>query len=105
MDLKKQLGKRIREIRVKKGLKQAELAEMVGIDPKHQSCVENGRNFPSANLLENYAQKLNLQLSDLVLLTEYNSKEDIQEEIIRMVKSADEETTKLLYRVVTAIII
>ena len=33
MDLKKQLGERIREIRVKKGLKQAELAEMVGIDP------------------------------------------------------------------------
>lgn len=105
MDLKKQLGKRIREIRVKKGLKQAELAEMVGIDPKHQSCVENGRNFPSASLLENYAQKLNLQLSDLLLLTEYNSKEAIQEDIIRMVKSADEETTKLLYRVVTAIII
>ena len=45
MKLKKLLGKRIQELRIKNGLKQSELAEKVGIATKHQSCIETGKNY------------------------------------------------------------
>ncbi len=36
------LGARIQEIRRQKGIKQAELAEMIGVDSKHISKIEQG---------------------------------------------------------------
>ena len=56
MELKKKLGKRIKELRALNNLKQAQLAEMVGIATKSQSCIETGKNFPFADLIEKYAK-------------------------------------------------
>lgn len=39
---KKLLGARIKELRTGRGLSQEELAEMVGVDPKHLSRIETG---------------------------------------------------------------
>ena len=52
MELKKKFGKRIQELRLKNNWKQSELAEKVGIASKTQSCIETGKNFPSAELIE-----------------------------------------------------
>lgn len=53
MELKKKLGKRIQELRIRKGLKQSELAEKVGIATKHQSCIETGKKIiPLQNWLK-----------------------------------------------------
>lgn len=60
MELKKAIGKRIKELRVKTKYTQAELAERVGIASKHQSCIETGKNFPSVELLERYAYVFNM---------------------------------------------
>ena len=35
MNIKKEFGLRIKEVRNKKGITQYQLAELVGIDPKH----------------------------------------------------------------------
>lgn len=51
MNLKKDFGKRIKELRCKKGITQYQLAELVGIDPKHISHIETGRSFPKADLI------------------------------------------------------
>ena len=51
-NLKKRLGKRIQELRVKNGLKQAALAEKVNLAHKSQSCIETGKNYPSAEVVE-----------------------------------------------------
>ena len=51
MNIKEQLGLRIKELRLKNGLKQSELAEKVNIATKHQSCIETGRNYPSADVI------------------------------------------------------
>lgn len=47
MDNKKLLGKRIRELRKNRGIKQEQLAEMVGLEPTSISNIENGYNYPS----------------------------------------------------------
>lgn len=68
MSVKKQIGNRIKELRLKSNLKQSELAEMVGIATKHQSCIETGRNFPSAELFEKYSKAFGIEISDMFSL-------------------------------------
>jgi len=53
MSLKKDFGKRLKEIRTKRGLTQFKLAEIVEIDAKHMSLIETRRSFPKADLIEN----------------------------------------------------
>ena len=60
MDTKHLLGKRLKEIRKKKGLSQEQLAEMVGFESSNSiSNVENGYNYPSIQNLEKMLKALN----------------------------------------------
>lgn len=45
MDVCKLLGKRIKELRLANNLKQAELAEIIGIEPRSISRIESGYHF------------------------------------------------------------
>ncbi len=65
MDIKQQIGQRIKELRLQHNLKQSELAEIVGIATKHQSCIETGRNFPSAELFERYTSAFGINAAEL----------------------------------------
>ena len=91
MELKKKLGKRIQELRIKNNLKQAELAEKVGIATKHQSCIETGKNYPSAELVEKYAVVLNVDVSDILDIAHVKDTALLHVEIERMVNQASEE--------------
>lgn len=71
MNLKLQVGRRIKELRQKRNLKQSELAEIVGVATKHQSCIETGRNFPSAELFEKYAVAFGMDVSEVLSLKSY----------------------------------
>ena len=51
MDTKQLVGERIKALRMKKGLTQEELAEVVGINPKYLSGIERGRENPTFNIL------------------------------------------------------
>lgn len=89
MELKKKLGKRIQELRIKNGLKQSELAEKVGIATKHQSCIETGKNYPSAELVENYAKVFGVDVAEMLNITRIKKTTDeLLSEIYSMLKSA-----------------
>ena len=47
----KLLGKNIRKYRKQKGLRQEELAEMVGCTSSHIGHIENARGIPSLSLI------------------------------------------------------
>ena len=48
MSLKIQLGKKIQLLRKQKKMTQEKFAELIGIDPKNVSKIENGNNYPAA---------------------------------------------------------
>lgn len=100
MALKKLIGMRIKELRNKCGLTQSELAEMVGIDPKHQSCVENGRNFPSADLLEKYAQAMNIDISILFNIHHIKERNVLIKEINDLISNASNEEIKIIHKII-----
>mgnify|MGYP002524140843 FL=1 len=53
MNKKELLGKRLRELRKRKGINQEKLAELINVDPTTISNIENGKNYPSLINLEN----------------------------------------------------
>lgn len=73
-ELKKELGKRLAEIRKSKKIKQEELKEMIGVPTVQMiSGWENGHSFPSSIYLINIAKKLDISL-DYLLLGKENEK-------------------------------
>lgn len=56
------LGRRIREIRIQKGLSQRDLARRTGIFSSYISRIENGHIVPSLETLEKLAQALETPL-------------------------------------------
>ena len=65
MTLKQDLGQRIQHLRKEKKLTQEVLAEMVGIDPKNISKIENGNNYPAAETLSAIAKALDVDVYEL----------------------------------------
>lgn len=93
MNVKELIGARIKELRLKNNLTQSQLAEKVDIATKHQSCIETGKNFPSAELLERYAEIFNIEVSNLLQLTSYTLDEprkDIIERIMNTINMSSD---------------
>lgn len=104
MNLKKRIGKRIQELRQGRWLKQSEIAELVGIATKTQSCIETGRNLPKAELLEKYAEKLNVDVSDVLNIEHIKSALDIDKEIYLMLEKANSNEKIIIYKFLKSIL-
>ena len=100
MGIKSLIGLRIKELRNRSGMTQAELAELVNIDPKHQSCIENGRNFPSADLIEKYARAFNIDVSEVIEVKHIKDRKILIKEIMREINIASDNNIKLIHRIV-----
>ena len=64
---KKYIAQILQNARKKKGLKQAQLAEMIGISEKHLSKIETGKNYPALDNFLKLVEILNLSLKDFGL--------------------------------------
>jgi transcriptional regulator with XRE-family HTH domain len=53
--------------RKKKGISQLKLSEMVNISPNYLNAVENGKNFPSPEVIQNISETLELMPYQLFL--------------------------------------
>ena len=79
--IKELFGKKIKEYRKNRKLTQAQLAEMVNVDDKHISCIESGKNFPSADLIERFAVALEVEPKDLFEFYYLQEPHDLKENI------------------------
>lgn len=61
----KELGRNIRELRIKKGLRAYAVAGELGVSKSTISRIENGTRYPSPQLLLKLAQYFDVGLDDL----------------------------------------
>lgn len=104
MDLKKDFGMRLKELRSKKGITQYQLAEIVGIDPKHMSYIETGRSFPKADLIEKFAEALNVEYTKLFKTEHLQDKGTLLKQINSLLQKASEEELKNVYKIVNSLL-
>lgn len=95
MVLKKNLGKKIQNLRKAKKITQDQLALQVGIDPKNISRIENGLNYPSAETITSIANALEVDVYELFVFNEIPY-EQMKEEITNAL--CDKQKTLYLYK-------
>lgn len=104
MNLKKDFGIRLKELRCKLGITQYQLAEMVHVDPKHISQIETGRSFPKADLIEKLANALNVDYTNFFKTEYLQDRKVLINKINIIIKNSTDEELKIIYKLLLAYI-
>ena len=100
----KLFGKRIKELRKRKKLTQEQLGELVGIDYKQIGNIETGTYFTTMPTLEKIAHALDVEIVELFDFGHNRKKEELLKEIGILLKEAEEDKIKCIYRIVKDIL-
>ncbi len=97
---KQALGLRIKEFREKQKFTQDKLAELVGIDSKHLSRIENGRNYPSIETLEKLADNLNVTFEDIFQIEHLEDRDYLLKKLSEKLIVLNNEKLKFIYKMI-----
>lgn len=95
---KQLLGSRIKELRKARKFSQEELAELIGVEPRHMSRIEVGQSYPSLDRLEKLANALSVELKDFFDFSHLKEKEERMADIAEMSKVLSAEHQKIVLR-------
>lgn len=102
MEKKKLLGKRIKELRKRKGYSQEKLSELINVDPTTISNIENGKNYPTLINLENLTNVLNISFLDVFDFEHKNVNNNLIEQIIILLKQNPDKVEDF-YKIIVAL--
>ncbi|MBE7708025.1 MAG: helix-turn-helix transcriptional regulator [Cyanobacteria bacterium SIG27] len=102
MNIKKDFGARIKELRIKKGITQYQLAELINIDPKHMSHIETGRSFPKADLIEKLALAFNLEYTELFKTNHLQNRQNKIEKINKILKEISDNDLNVIFKIINS---
>ena len=105
MGVKEELGKKIKRMRINRGLTQEQLAELVDISQRTLSGIEIGENFVTAETLDRIIKSLNTTTEELFATNHLRDKNEVVTEIIENLKFISQSPDKLdiLYNVVKSL--
>ena len=106
MNIKKELGEKIKRLRKKQKLTQEQLAEMIDIAPRNLSSIEVGTSFAKAETLEKILTALNTTTEELFSNDHIKSNEALINEINNSIYSIQDNKAMLekVYKVIKALI-
>lgn len=105
LDIKKQLGKRIKELRQAQGYSQEQFAEKLGIASRTLCGIEIGRNFLKAETLEKILNTLQITPQELFMINHLQPQEVLVDEIVNTVKSIKErEKIEIIYKIIKSFV-
>lgn len=101
LNIKKQLGARIKQLRQEQGYSQEQFAEKLGIAPRTLCGIEIGKIFFTADTLEKILTALNITPQELFMINYLQPQEDLVKEIIDTVKSIkDRQKIEIIYKII-----
>lgn len=103
-EIKKLLGKRIREVRILRNLTQEDLSELTDIGASSISKIESGYFHPTDENLDKIAKALKIEPYKLYMFNHQKDTKTLISDLENILKSATEEEIKLVHRVVTSIL-
>ncbi len=104
LDYKKIVGKKIKEIRKKLGMTQAQLAEKLDVEYKYVSRLETGTSSPSFTMLEKLAVTLNVELTELFVKEDDYARENILKKINGQLNKANLEVLNVISRLIDGVL-
>ena len=101
LDIKKQIGTRIKQLRQAQGFSQEQFAEKLGIATRTLCGIEVGKNFFTADTLEKILTVLDITPQDLFKINHLKPQEDLVDEIIVTIKNiSDREKIETIYKII-----
>lgn len=105
MNIKKQLGAKIKRLRQKRGFTQEQFAEKIDIATRTLSGIETGENFLTADTLEKILDVLNVSSSELFTIDHIKPEKELISEIINDVQNLkDRQKIETIYKLIKATI-
>ena len=105
MDVKKELGLKIKRVRVKFGLTQEQFAEKINVATRTLAGIEIGETFVSAQTIENILKYTNMSFEDFFISSHLRPTEDLLNDIngyLDKIKN-DREKIENIYKVIKAL--
>ena len=62
--LRNNIGRKVKALRLERGLSQEKLAEYVNMSREHISCIERGKNLASIETLFSFAEYFKIDIKD-----------------------------------------
>lgn len=105
MGIKKELGIKIKRMRINRGLTQEQLAEMVDVSQRTLSGIEIGENFVTAETLDKIINALNTTSEELFSTEHLKEPAVLINEILNDIKFISQNPQKLetLYNIVKSL--
>lgn len=105
MNIKKQLGAKIKRLRQNRGLTQEQLAEKIDIATRTLCGIENGENFLTAETLEKIMAVLKVSSTELFAFDHLKPQEELIDEIVNDLHNIkDREKIETIYKLIKATI-
>ncbi len=102
-DLKKNFGKRVKEIRKRRGLTLEKLAEMISMDSANLCKMENGNHFPQPKNLAKLAKTLDVEVKEFFDYSNITAEKELKTRINFYIDKLSAEDLKFLYKFLSAL--
>jgi len=102
LEFKKFFGKRIKELRLKNGLTQEQLAEMIEVGERNLSKIECGNVFVKAKTIAKLIEALKIEPQELFEFSQYQKKDILKQILIDEINN-DSIDVEMLYKIYRSI--
>ena len=92
-------GRKVAELRNKKGLSQDKLAEMIDYSTNHISKLELARTNPSFDLIVKLANALDIELKELFDFKVDPTSDELKMKLHKFIDGASDKQLKLIYNI------
>lgn len=96
----KDIGQRIKQQRIKKGLTQEKLSEAIGVGPSHMSHIESGSTVPSLEVFISILNALDCSADELLCRETKSGKPLLNSWLSEIIADCDPTETKILSDIV-----
>lgn len=105
MNIKKEIGTKIKRLRQKRGLTQEKFAELVNISTFTLIGIETGKNFMTAQTLEKIVECLGVSLDEFFAIEHLKPTNELVEDIHKIVNDIKDDRDKVeeIYKILKAI--
>jgi len=107
MPIKDEFGKKIKRMRINRGLTQEELAELVDMSQRALSGIETGENFVSAETIDKLLIALNTTTEELFATRHLREPKELRDEINQKLDNLMQNPEKLevVYNVINGLLL
>ena len=106
MSVKQEFGKKIKRMRINRGMTQEELAEAIDLSQRAMSGIETGENFVSAETIDKLVKALDTTLEELFSTDHLKLSTELRQEIDKKLDCLKNDNEKLVvvYNVIKSLL-